>query len=613
MKNIKSNSNNITWQLYIKQNGKKFDEVGELSTDPNHFSEKYDSKSNWIVYGFTKTDRQNTLRYLKKLWIQQFPKENISDKIKEIKNNFTDEIIEKAWNFGSEIDISFLKNMVIAIDEMHLFINLVKIQGEQAGEIALGRDWNPIKYNLIKKLFRYSMNTHEFNDQVRIIGSTGTPVGQNLNTPLEIINMLNTKEEDLMTIEELEEKELNITDKDEDKKQSLKNWEIKFNLKPRQWISGKVSYVDLSQDTDHFIHFYEKDVFVIPHLYQKLFLNSKIEELEKKENINVNTYIQQLIKLENCCIFRNKNSIEYNMPPQFKIGTPKMDLNFVLKHIKNQKNFQYIENEINMLFPKVIELLETIKKLDEYDLKTYGKLFKYAIISDGPADFHSNLIAIIMKAVGYNQLVVKRQNVSMKTINNYVNSIGISNYDDTLFQSVLIDPIYQTFPLIDDKSIQPIQINYIEYKKQYDEIISHMLNSKIINLQNLKKDINEKQLKGNYQFEKKGIENLIDNEIENLKLDLEKINIQNNFYNSFLLLSESNLDYTAENKTELTGKETKNNVFLKLKFPSDEFLLSKELNKNPKPSFTKSIEIKNPYENGRSLIWIDSEIKYFKI
>jgi hypothetical protein len=102
-----------------------------------------------------------------------------------------------------------------------------------------------------------------------------------------------------------------------------------------------------------------------------------------------------------------------------KIGKSKFDV----------KDFQ---KNLHKVSPKVIKLLDNIKKLDENDMKNYNKKFKHIIYTDiKESSAGSKMIAASMMTRGYT-------NIYDKTLKINENNLSKNNNNFALLSSVQI-------------------------------------------------------------------------------------------------------------------------------------------------------------------------------
>jgi hypothetical protein len=95
------------------------------------------------------------------------------------------------------------------------------------------------------------------------------------------------------------------------------------------------------------------------------------------------------------------------------------------------KDFQKNLHEVS---PKVIKLLDNIKKLDENDMKNYNKKFKHIIYTDiKESSAGSKMIAASMMTRGYKNIYEKTLKINEKNLsknnNNFALLSSVQVYD----------------------------------------------------------------------------------------------------------------------------------------------------------------------------------------
>lgn len=158
-------------------------------------------------------------------------------------------------------------------------------------------------------------------------------------------------------------------------------------------------------------------------------------------------------------------------------------------HKFDKKNFDVnkFKNDIPIISPKLLKLLENIKELDDNDFKTHGHYFKHLIYSDiKSSSFGIKMICSGMLANGYNLIYDNKFDVNItKNINNFalLCSLNIYNkpFPTKLRKNIMNvfnnrpDNIYGEnirFLLIDSGYKEGLDVFDIKYLHLFDDLLS---------------------------------------------------------------------------------------------------------------------------------------------
>lgn len=605
--------NKITWHLYIRINegtGKNKGKIGEISTDPKHHSDReYTTSDIFVPFGSNKTQRVNTMTLLKSnLW---------KDKSKEFTKNIkvTDKDIQNAWHVPENFP-DYLKNMVICIDEAHL---IIKSQDYETISDTSLTAWDQAeKYLLFEKFVNhsYQKNVNNPDKSVHIILSTATPIGNNLNTITRLINIMNKNLELHINTTQLREYLERTSSKKVIKPQQDEEDFVKLEkIDLQKWVMSKISYIDLSSDTDHFINLTSKDFFVVPNYKQSVLFQNKIdkimesdEEGEEQKIVNKRATIEKLRRLEN--IGTEK------IPEHWLFGRKSFDETLVRNDLFGDTN----------LTPNLKFILRLIRKLDERDFKNDKVLYKYLIISDVNEVYGANAMAAAMAAVGYNQIVIERIDPDIANMLDFIHTIQkkdpnvkqanrlINRLDQNTLSSVYLaakevsyglepettQPSEDITPELPFESYQPFIIpDGSDHKMQttsskfigsnaaiYQDFETILETLKDIKIEEGKtritkqgKEFNEK-LKQEWTNKLKDVmksfkkQNISEEDEIGLPMDVDQ--------NNFVLLSGSSLNYTREIEKGLRKKAVKENGKDVNYYDTDYVFITKAIKKDPK-------------------------------
>ncbi len=101
----------------------------------------------------------------------------------------------------------------------------------------------------------------------------------------------------------------------------------------------------------------------------------------------------------------------------------------ILKHHRFDKNtFQKKQtiDDMSVMSPKLVEMMKTIDKLDNEDMKKHGKYFKHFIFSDvKKGGYGAKIIASAMIASGYNHCFTKKLSIVKPESNDEQHTLGL--------------------------------------------------------------------------------------------------------------------------------------------------------------------------------------------